>query len=234
MGCGKSSVGRELAGLLSLPFVDLDGYIESREGRSVREIFAGEGEAAFRKMELEVLKEILYQEAESELGYAASSETADEMNDVSPTTEHQQTRDMVLALGGGTLTTPECAELVAEHTFCIFLKVSAEKLFARLENGAANRPMLRAANPETNAGDTETGVDALPNLQPSSSESSSHNSIEDIPDIPSEPPGQQLRRRIISLLSQREPIYEATARLTIVTDDLSVKQTAAAIAELLD
>ena len=39
MGCGKSSVGRELSRLLSLPFVDLDDYIEEREGRSIRDIF---------------------------------------------------------------------------------------------------------------------------------------------------------------------------------------------------
>ena len=66
MGCGKSSVGRELSRLLSLPFVDLDDYIEEREGRSIRDIFESEGEASFRKMELEALREILFQESSSE------------------------------------------------------------------------------------------------------------------------------------------------------------------------
>ena len=48
MGCGKSSVGRELSRLLCCPFMDLDSVIEEREGRKIPEIFATEGEAAFR------------------------------------------------------------------------------------------------------------------------------------------------------------------------------------------
>ena len=56
MGCGKSSVGRELARLLCCPFMDLDEVIEERSGRSIPEIFATDGEAAFRQMELKYLK----------------------------------------------------------------------------------------------------------------------------------------------------------------------------------
>jgi shikimate kinase len=59
MGCGKSSVGRELSQLLCCPFMDLDQVIEERAGRSIPEIFASEGEEAFRAMELETLKEIV-------------------------------------------------------------------------------------------------------------------------------------------------------------------------------
>ena len=56
MGCGKSSVGRRLSQLLCCRFMDLDSAIEERQGRSVQEIFATEGEAAFRAMELETLE----------------------------------------------------------------------------------------------------------------------------------------------------------------------------------
>ena len=202
MGCGKSSVGRELAELLSLPFVDLDGYVESREGRSVREIFAGGGEEAFRKMELDALQDILFH------GDGAAD------SDMAGRTDGGDGRNMVLALGGGTLTTPECAELVAEHTFCIFLKASAGILFTRLENGAANRPML---NPHAGADSRDSGD--VPGSAPG-----------DIHGSSSETAGLQLRRRIADLLAQREQLYERAARLTIVTDNLSVKQAAAAIA----
>ena len=50
-GAGKSVVGRELAGRLGVPFVDLDAEIELAAGSSVAEIFAVEGEAAFRARE---------------------------------------------------------------------------------------------------------------------------------------------------------------------------------------
>ena len=59
MGCGKSSVGRELSELLCCPFMDLDDAIVESAGRSIPEIFATEGEPAFRQMELEALKEMV-------------------------------------------------------------------------------------------------------------------------------------------------------------------------------
>ena len=54
-GAGKSVVGRELAGRLGVPFVDLDTEIELTAGSSVPEIFADEGEAAFRAREAAAL-----------------------------------------------------------------------------------------------------------------------------------------------------------------------------------
>lgn len=209
MGCGKSSIGRELSRLLSLPFVDLDDYIEEREGRSIRDIFESEGEASFRKMELEALREILFQESASE-----PNQDAGEPGEDSPQTDYPQTKEMILALGGGTLTTPECAELVAEHTFCIYLKTSADELFRRLESESATRPMLNS--------NTATSDAAHRNVPIRSSEGTPQNS--------SDTHRQQLHQRITKLLSQREPIYEKTARRTIATDGLSISQIAAAIA----
>ena len=59
MGCGKSSVGRELSTLLGLPVVDLDQDIVRRAGRSIADIFAEDGESFFRDLETDSLKEVL-------------------------------------------------------------------------------------------------------------------------------------------------------------------------------
>ena len=206
MGCGKSSVGRELSRLLSLPFVDLDDYIEEREGRSIRDIFESDGEASFRKMELEALTEILFQESSSE----PNQDAAEEPGEDSPQIDYPQTKEMILAFGGGTLTTPECAELVAEHTFCIYLKTSADELFRRLESESATRPMLNS--------NTATSDATHRNVPIRSSEGTPQNS--------SDTHSQQLHQRITQLLSQREPIYEKTARYTSVTDGLSIPKIA--------
>lgn len=57
-GSGKSTVGRQLARRLGLPFFDSDHLIEQRLGCSIREYFAREGEAAFRDAEEQVLAEL--------------------------------------------------------------------------------------------------------------------------------------------------------------------------------
>ena len=59
MGAGKTTVGHLLAGKLGLPFVDTDLVIEQRTGRSVREIFATDGEPSFRMMEHEITADLL-------------------------------------------------------------------------------------------------------------------------------------------------------------------------------
>lgn len=124
MGSGKSSVGRELSGLLSLPFIDLDSHIESKTGHKIPEIFAREGEDAFRKMECEALDEIL--------GNRSQDCRAD--------------KGLVLSLGGGTLTSSENAEKVARKTICIYLKATADTLVRRLGGETQGRPMLAGEN----------------------------------------------------------------------------------------
>ena len=59
MGTGKSTVGRLLAQRLKRPLIDTDTMIEKRTGRSVRKIFAEDGEAAFRALETEALADAL-------------------------------------------------------------------------------------------------------------------------------------------------------------------------------
>lgn len=128
MGCGKSSVGRRLSKLLSCSFIDLDSAIEESAGRTIPEIFASDGEAAFRQMEYESLKQVLSipERRQTE----ASSSYADEITEV-------------LALGGGTVITPECAELVHQNTICIYLQASVDTLVSHLEGNSDGRPMLQ-------------------------------------------------------------------------------------------
>ncbi|HEX4061302.1 MAG TPA: shikimate kinase [Streptosporangiaceae bacterium] len=59
MGAGKTTVGRRLAAELDLAFIDLDRAIEEGGHRSVKEIFAADGEAAFRTIEHEALARVL-------------------------------------------------------------------------------------------------------------------------------------------------------------------------------
>jgi shikimate kinase len=62
MGAGKTTVGRELAALLGWEFVDLDHRVEEKAGRRVAEIFDGDGEAAFRALELDAAREAMRRE----------------------------------------------------------------------------------------------------------------------------------------------------------------------------
>ena len=119
MGCGKSSVGRELSKLLGCCFMDLDNVIEERAGRSIPDIFSTDGEQYFRDLEKEVLTDIILVHG----------------NVSTPT---------VLALGGGTVMTDECERIVQENTTCIYLKASVDTLVEHLEDQASERPLLNS------------------------------------------------------------------------------------------
>ena len=121
MGCGKSSVGRKLSALLSCSYTDLDAFIEKEAGRSIPEIFAEDGEAAFRKMEADGLKKVLSKGVEEQNG-------------------------LMLSLGGGTVMTPECEQIIHEQTLCIYLRASVDTLVSHLEGESEGRPMLSAAS----------------------------------------------------------------------------------------
>lgn len=117
MGCGKSTVGRALSSLLGCQLIDLDDYIVDKEKKPIPQIFAEEGEHAFRAYEMKYLSQIIEQ-----------TESTDET--------------VILSLGGGTVTNPACAELVHGHTRCIYLKASQAELESNLA-GTDGRPMLK-------------------------------------------------------------------------------------------
>ena len=201
MGCGKSSVGRKLSQLLCCPFMDLDSVIEERTGRSIPNIFANDGEAAFRQMELDTLKNIL-----REVGRQSAPPAPSHSRAAGPSPK-------VLSLGGGTVMTPECAELVREKTTCIYLRASVDTLTSRLASEAESRPLLNpASHPES------TYSDKSPNSRP-------HSGAPDRDHSPKES-ASDLRPRIESLMSRRASTYEATAHLTLDTDGLSIEEIA--------
>ena len=85
-GSGKSTIGRRLAKALDLGSLDTDAAIEKRTGRTIAEIFASDGEAEFRRIEADVVRETL------------------------------ATHDGVLSLGGSAVTTAAVREALAGHT----------------------------------------------------------------------------------------------------------------------
>ncbi len=70
-GSGKSTLGPALAQRLGVPFVDVDAVIEARQGRAIRDIFADDGEPAFRAIERDVTVELLAGEGVISLGGGA-------------------------------------------------------------------------------------------------------------------------------------------------------------------
>ncbi|HHT16864.1 MAG TPA: shikimate kinase [Papillibacter sp.] len=91
-GCGKSSVGAKLAEITCRPFFDSDAIIKERAGKPIPEIFTHEGEAAFRKMEHEVLRELTAKSG------------------------------AVIATGGGIVKTPENLPLLRQNSVTVFLE----------------------------------------------------------------------------------------------------------------
>ena len=198
MGCGKSSVGRRLSALLCWSYADLDAIIEKAAGRTIPEIFTSEGEAAFRQMELDALKDLVSDHADAmspegrrkqslpsqAMGPSLCGQRGSTVSDTPP--ETSEPGKMILSLGGGTVMTPECAELVHGHTLCIYLRASVETLVKHLEGEAEGRPMLAAGGDE--------GIS----------------------------PSDALRKRITELMALRSETYEKTAHIIIDTDGKSI------------
>ena len=118
MGSGKTTVGKVLADFLGCPFMDLDDLVVKKAGKSIPDIFAQDGEPAFRLLEAQMLRKTVEKYAES---------TA------------------VLALGGGAVLAPASAALLHEKTVCIYLRATLDTLLARLAGETAGRPLADAS-----------------------------------------------------------------------------------------
>ena len=114
MGSGKTTVGKVLADFLGCPFMDLDDLIVKKAGKSIPEIFAQDGEPAFRQLEARLLRQ---------------------------TVEKYTENTVVLALGGGAVTAPASAALLREKTVCIYLRATLDTLLQRLQGETAGRPL---------------------------------------------------------------------------------------------
>lgn len=77
MGVGKSTVGRALARAMDRTFCDSDDEIVARTGRSVAEIFAADGEPAFRALEIEVMADLLDRDEPSVIAAAGGAVLAE-------------------------------------------------------------------------------------------------------------------------------------------------------------
>ena len=271
MGCGKSSVGRRLSELLCCPFMDLDDVIVEHEGRSIPDIFATDGEGEFRKMELEALMGILSTSEPRQCAplapshcvgpspYAGVRKCQFRTNALTPIENpsyhlgasscHPERSEgsinLILALGGGTVMTPECAELVRENTVCIYLRASVDTLMQHLESESAGRPLLKTDNADNHS---ERVPDCHSKRVPDCHfERASDCHFERVPNCHFEQTSDchferaerveksnKLRRRIETLMQQRSSTYEKTAHITIDTDGKSVEALASEIAFGLD
>ena len=118
MGAGKTTIGRALAKELDVPFYDLDWYIESRRHKTVAQIFAEEGEEAFRRIEHNMLHEV----AEFE--------------------------DVVISCGGGTPCFFDNMEYMNTQGQVVYLKAEPQVLIDHLRMGRTERPLLKGKSPE--------------------------------------------------------------------------------------
>lgn len=116
-GCGKSTIGRQLARLWSLPFVDSDLVIEQRLGCSIREYFEREGEQAFRDVEAQVIDELT-----------------------------QSRKGLLLSTGGGVVLREENRRHLHDRAQVYYLKCAPEDIAVRLRNDAT-RPLLQVEDP---------------------------------------------------------------------------------------
>lgn len=112
MGAGKSTMGKWLAKVMNLEFIDLDNFIEARQHKTIKEIFAEIGEEGFRKLERRSLEEVSAFE------------------------------NVIISLGGGTPCFFDNMEVVNQAGTSVYLKPTEEVLLKRLIKGKHKRPLL--------------------------------------------------------------------------------------------
>lgn len=112
MGSGKTTLGKSLSKEMDVQFIDLDNFIESRQHKTVKEIFAEVGESGFREIERKALIEVSTFE------------------------------DVVISLGGGTPCFFDNMDIVNASGISVYLKPTEEVLLKRLIKGKHKRPLL--------------------------------------------------------------------------------------------
>ncbi|WP_290459501.1 shikimate kinase [Romboutsia ilealis] len=113
MGVGKTSVGKQLARKLDFNFIDTDYEIERLSNKSIPEIFEQYGENYFRKLENSILEKFVKNE------------------------------DIVIATGGGIITTKENYNILKNEEKVIFLDGSVETIINHVQNERNQRPLLK-------------------------------------------------------------------------------------------
>lgn len=116
-GCGKTTIGKAAAKLLGWPHIDFDTEIERREHASVQQIFDRSGEAAFRKLEQDLSREL-----------AVCTGT-------------------MMSAGGGWITNTEAVALLRSTGRIIYLRAAPGRLVERLADARVKRPLLEVPDP---------------------------------------------------------------------------------------
>ena len=106
-------MGRLLASMLNLTFIDLDTYLEAKYFKTVPQIFAEEGEDEFRRKEHRVLEEVALFD------------------------------DVIVATGGGAPCFFNNMEVMNQAGYCIFLDVEVDTLVGRLVHSKTERPLIK-------------------------------------------------------------------------------------------
>lgn len=120
MGCGKTTLGEALARQMELRFIDLDQFIEARQGMSVVQIFDDMGENRFRELEIDALNEV-----------AAMT-------------------DVIVSCGGGTPCHGNNMALMNRAGITVWLTTSPERITARLllPEQKCKRPKINTLSPD--------------------------------------------------------------------------------------
>lgn len=118
MGAGKTTVGKKLSELLDYKFIDIDSEIEERENIKISKIFEDKGEAYFRQLEANLIKEF------------------------------SQKEKLIISTGGGAFQDQVNRITLKEGGSVFYLQAPTPILFKRMLNEIDNRPMLHTENPE--------------------------------------------------------------------------------------
>jgi shikimate kinase len=102
MASGKSTIGPILANTLGWSFIDLDKFIEQKEGKSIKVIFEENGEDYFREIETQALKDTC------------------------------ELENYIISLGGGTIASQTNLDIIKSSGYLIYLESSAEETYKRL------------------------------------------------------------------------------------------------------
>ena len=112
MGSGKTTISRTLSRKCGMPWADTDQEIVTRSGREINEIFAQDGEAAFRETETKILLEIA-----------------------------QEPSDCIISCGGGIILKEENRRIMKEYGDVVYLCAAPQTIYERVR-GSTSRPLL--------------------------------------------------------------------------------------------
>lgn len=114
MGCGKTTIGKQLAKITSMEYIDIDQYIEQQQNTTISEIFAQNGEGYFRELEHQACNEL------------------------------SAKKGCVISAGGGTLLFERNVEVLKQNSTVLLLDVPLSTIKSRLHNDKKRPLLQRA------------------------------------------------------------------------------------------